>query len=375
MVHRSNIRKLAEEREAALSPYARKSRLSQGRQTPEEPCAIRTDFQRDRDRIIHSNSFRRLKHKTQVFVAPLGDHFVTRLTHTLEVSQIARTIARALNLNEDLAEAISLGHDLGHTPFGHIGEEVLDDLYPRGFRHNEQSLRVVDLLERDGRGLNLTWEVRDGILNHSKTRAGFLAETDSQVATLEGAVCRIADVIAYVNHDSDDAIRAGVITEGDLPLAAVSVLGLRRSDRINAMVSDVIDSSWSVTGDTTNASTDEGAGAAFVPGDRSSAAVSMSAPVLEATHVLREFLFERVYEVHSARQESDRAREVIRRLYEFFNQHEDRLPAEYRLLDDVRERRVIDYIAGMTDRYALRVAEEMSLLDGQAVQPRLFLPD
>ncbi len=371
MVHRSDIRKLAEEREAALSPYAQKSRLSQGRQTPEEPCAIRTDFQRDRDRIVHSNSFRRLKHKTQVFVAPLGDHFVTRLTHTLEVSQIARTIARALNLNEDLAEAISLGHDLGHTPFGHIGEEVLDDLYPRGFHHNEQSLRVVDLLERDGRGLNLTWEVRDGILNHSKTRAGFLAETESEVATLEGAVCRLADAIAYVNHDSDDAIRAGVITEGDLPLAAVSVLGLRRSDRINAMVTDVIDNSWSATGGTA----DEGGGPAFVPSGRSSAAIAMSRTVLEATHVLREFLFERVYEVHSARHESDRAREIVRRLYEFFNQHEDRLPAEYRLLDDVRERRVIDYVAGMTDRYAVRVAEEMSLLDGQAIQPRLLLPE
>ncbi len=388
-MHRSNISKLAEERETALSPYAQKSRLSRGRRTPEEPCPIRTDFQRDRDRIIHSNSFRRLKHKTQVFIAPLGDHFVTRLTHTLDVSPIARTIARALNLNEDLAEAISLGHDLGHTPFGHIGEEVLDNLYPRGFRHNEQSLRVVDTLERNGRGLNLTWEVRDGILNHSKTRAGFLAEEAGEVATLEGAVCRLADVIAYVNHDSDDAIRAGVITERDLPLAAVSVLGLRRSDRIHAMVSDVIDNSWSVTGDSTDedgaaasageggsaASTDEGGSAAFVPRDRSSAAVSMSRPILEATHVLREFLFERVYEVHSARQESDRAREIVRRLYEFFNQHEDRLPAEYRLFDDARERRVIDYIAGMTDRYALRVAEEMSLLDGQAVQPRLFLPD
>jgi len=359
VVQRSNIRKLAEERETALSPYAQKSHLSRGRQAPEEPCPIRTDFQRDRDRIIHCNSFRRLKHKTQVFVAPLGDHFVTRLTHTLEVSQIARTIARALNLNEDLTEAISLGHDLGHTAFGHIGEEVLDDLYPKGFRHNEQSLRVVDILERNGHGLNLTWEVRDGILNHSKTRAGFLTEADSEVATFEGAVCRLADAIAYVNHDSDDAIRAGVITEGDLPLAAVSVLGLRRSDRINAMVSDVIDNSWAVSG----------------TGDGGPAVIAMSEPVMEATRVLREFLFERVYEVHSARQESDRAREVVRRLYEFFNQHEDRLPAEYRQIDDTRERRVTDYIAGMTDRYALRVAEEMSLLDGQAVQPRLFLPE
>ncbi len=363
-MHQSNIRKLAEERETALSPHARKSHLSQGRQTPEEPCPIRTDFQRDRDRIIHSNSFRRLKHKTQVFIAPLGDHFVTRLTHTLEVSQIARTIARALNLNEDLTEAISLGHDLGHTPFGHIGEEVLNDLYHHGFRHNEQSLRVVEILERGGRGLNLTWEVRNGILHHSKTRAGLLASAEDEVATLEGAVCRLSDAIAYVNHDSDDAIRAGVINEGDLPLAAVSVLGIRRSDRINAMVTDVIDDSWAVT-------TDEGSAG----GSAASVAISMSEPVLEATNVLRDFLFERVYDVHSARHESDRAREVVRRLYEFFNQHEDRLPAEYRLIDDARERRVLDFIAGMTDRYALRVAEEMSLLDGQTVQPRLFLPD
>ncbi len=373
-MRRSNVRRLSEERETALSLHAQKSRLSRGRQTPEEPCAIRTDFQRDRDRIIHSNSFRRLKHKTQVFIAPLGDHFVTRLTHTFEVSQIARTIARALNLNEDLTEAISLGHDLGHTPFGHIGEEVLDELYTCGFRHNEHSLRVVDLLERNGRGLNLTWEVRDGILNHSKTRAGFLTEKAGAATTLEGAVCRLADVIAYVNHDSDDAIRAGVITEGDLPLAAVSVLGLPRSDRINTMVADVIDNSWFVTGDAA-ASTDEGSTATFVPRDRSSAVVSMGRPILEATHVLREFLFERVYKVHSARQESDRAREILRRLYEFFNQHEDRLPAEYRLIDDTRERRVTDFIAGMTDRYALRVAEEMSLLDGRVVQPRLFLPE
>jgi len=363
VLHGADIRRLAEERETALSPHARKSHRSRGRSTPEAPDEIRTAFQRDRDRIIHCNSFRRLKHKTQVFVAPLGDHFVTRLTHTLEVSQIARTIARALNLNEDLTEAISLGHDLGHTPFGHIGEEVLDELHPRGFRHNEQSLRVIEVLERKGNGLNLTWEVRDGILHHSKTRAGFLAGSGSESASHEGAVCRLADVIAYVNHDSDDAIRAGVITEGDLPLAAVSVLGLPRSDRINAMVSDVIDNSWAV------------AGAGGDPTAQGSVAVTMSKPIHEATGLLREFLFERVYEVHSARQESDRAREVVRRLYEFFNTHEERLPAEYRLIDDNRERRVLDFVAGMTDRYALRVAEEMSLLDGQASQPRLFLPE
>jgi len=349
---------LAEEREESLSPHAQKSRLSRSRSRQEEPCPIRTAFQRDRDRIIHSHSFRRLKHKTQVFVTPLGDHYVTRLTHTLEVSQIARTIARALNLNEDLAEAISLGHDLGHTPFGHIGEAVLDDLYPAGFHHNEQSLRVVDRLENNGRGLNLTWEVRDGILNHSKSRAGILEEDREKAATLEGEVCRLADITAYVNHDTDDAIRAGVLTEGDLPLSAVRVLGLSRSARINAMVSDIIDYSWPVRGDTTA---------------ESAPAIGMSPEVLEATNTLREFLFARVYDVHSAREEAHQAREVVRRLYEFFCAHETRLPPEYRLGDHSHARRVVDYIAGMTDRYALRTAEEMSLLDGKATQSSLLM--
>ena len=217
MTYQLNIRQRAEEREEALSPFAVKSRRSRGRLKPEEPCPIRTAFQRDRDRIIHSKAFRRLKHKTQVFIAPLGDHYVTRLTHTLEVSQLARTIARALNLNEDLAEAISLGHDLGHTPFGHVGEEVLNKLYHGGFRHNEQSLRVVELLEKDGQGLNLTWEVRDGIKNHSKPEEDIFEESQGKVATIEGEVCRIADAIAYINHDIGDAIRAGIITEDDLP--------------------------------------------------------------------------------------------------------------------------------------------------------------
>jgi len=194
---------------------------------------MRTEFQRDRDRIIHCKAFRRLKHKTQVFIAPLGDHYVTRLTHTLEVSQIARSITRALNLNEDLAEAISLGHDLGHTPFGHVGEDVLDNLYPEGFRHNEQSLRVVDLLERDGQGLNLTWEVRDGILKHSKSGADILSEEWGSVDTLEGQVCKIADIVAYINHDIGDAVRAGIISEDVLPRQAVAVLGSSHSERIN----------------------------------------------------------------------------------------------------------------------------------------------
>ena len=247
MIEQLNIRQMIEEREESLSPHAVKSRLSRGRVRNEEPSPVRTAFQRDRDRIIHCKSFRRLKHKTQVFIAPLGDHYVTRLTHTLEVSQIARTIARALNLNEDLTEAIALGHDLGHTPFGHTGEDVLNELYEPGFRHNEQSLRIVDILENDGRGLNLTWEVRDGILNHSKTGVeNILGEGWGEVNTLEGEIVKIADTVAYINHDIGDAIRAGIITERDLPIAAIRVLGLLHSQRINTMVCDIIENSWEV---------------------------------------------------------------------------------------------------------------------------------
>ena len=343
-----NIRQMTEEREESLSPYAMKSRLSRGRLKYEEPCPVRTVFQRDRDRIIHSKAFRRLKHKTQVFIAPLGDHYVTRLTHTLEVSQIARTIARALNLNEDLTEAIALGHDLGHTPFGHVGEDVLDELYHEGFRHNEQSLRVVDLLENDGRGLNLTWEVRDGILNHSKTRVDILGQGWGKVNTLEGEVCKISDTGAYINHDIGDAIRAGIITENDLPLSAVTVLGRFHSQRINTMVCDIIDYSWSVRGYTSNPT------------------IGMSSQVLEATNTLRDFLFGRVYNLRSAEEEVEKAREVIRLLYKYFNEHEDRLPPEYCVHSEETERRVVDYIAGMTDQYALRMAEELALTKGKA---------
>ena len=349
MISQLNVRQLAEEREESLSPYAAKSKQSQGRLRYEEPCPVRTAFQRDRDRIIHSNAFRRLKHKTQVFIAPQGDHYVTRLTHTLEVSQIARTIARALNLNEDLTETIALGHDLGHTPFGHVGEEVLSELYHQGFRHNEQSLRIVDLLENDGRGLNLTWEVRDGIVNHSKTRVDILGEGWSEVNTLEGEVCKIADIVAYINHDIDDAIRAGIITEGDLPASTTTVLGHSHSERINTMVCDIIEQSWAVRGDNNIASP----------------AITMSPRVLEATNTLREFLFEKVYNLRSAQEETERAREIVRRLYNYFNVHEDKLPAEYRMGSDEAERRVVDYIAGMTDQYALRLTEELSLTKGK----------
>ncbi|MBI4188683.1 MAG: deoxyguanosinetriphosphate triphosphohydrolase [Chloroflexi bacterium] len=345
MINQLNVRQIAEQREESLSPNAAKSKQSRGRFRFEEPCPVRTAFQRDRDRIIHCKAFRRLKHKTQVFIAPLSDHYVTRLTHTLEVSQIARTIARALNLNEDLTEAISLGHDLGHTPFGHVGEQILNELYQPGFRHNEQSLRTVDLLEKDGRGLNLTWEVRDGILNHSKTRADILGESSGKASTLEGQLCRIADMVAYINHDIGDAIRAGIITEEDLPASATGILGHSHSKRINAMVCDIIEHSWPVR-------------------DRSivNPVIMMGPQILEAADTLRDFLFERVYDLHSSQQEADRAREVVRRLYRYFNEHADKLPLEYCLRGDNTERRVVDYIAGMTDQYALRLVGELSLI-------------
>jgi len=344
VIRQLNIRQIIEAREEALSPYAAKSKLSQGRVRQEEPCPLRTAFQRDRDRIIHCKSFRRLKHKTQVFIAPLGDHYVTRLTHTLEVSQIGRTISRALNLNEDLTEAICLGHDLGHTPFGHVGEEVLNELYPGGFRHNEQSLRIVDLLEKDGHGLNLTWEVRDGILNHSKVRVDILGEGGGEPHTLEGEVCKVADAVAYINHDIGDAIRAGIITEGDLPLSAITVLGNTHSQRINTMVSDIITTSRATAGyDIIN----------------EKPVINMSHEVLTAANVLRDFLFQRVYNLRSAMEQTEQAKEVTRFLYRYFNNNADQLPDEYRLYSNDTERRVVDYIAGMTDQYALRTAEEL----------------
>ncbi|MFC2034588.1 deoxyguanosinetriphosphate triphosphohydrolase [Chloroflexota bacterium] len=345
MISQLNIRQIAEEREESLSPYAIKSKHSRGRLRYEEPCPVRMAFQRDRDRVVYSKAFRRLKHKTQVFIAPRGDHYVTRLTHTLEVAQIARTIVRALNLNEDLTETIALGHDLGHTPFGHVGEEVLNELYLRGFRHNEQSLRIVDLLEKGGQGLNLTWEVRDGILNHSKTGVGILAEDRGEVNTLEGKVCKIADVVAYINHDIDDAMRAGIIEENDLPISTTTVLGHSPSERINTMVCDIIEQSWAVRSD--NNITDP--------------AITMSHGVMEATSTLRDFLFDRVYNLSSTQDETERARELVRLLYNYFNQNECGLPPEYSLYSDKTEQRVVDYIAGMTDQYAIRLAEELSL--------------
>ncbi len=346
MIYRLNIRQIAEERESRLSPYAAKSSLSRGRLRYEEPCPIRTAFQRDRDRIIHSKAFRRLKHKTQVFIAPLGDHYVTRLTHTLEVSQLARTLSRALNLNEDLAEAISLGHDLGHTPFGHIGEDVLNELYHQGFKHYEQSLRVVDLLEKDGQGLNLTSEVRDGILNHSKSGEDIFGQNWARASTLEGDLCKISDTIAYINHDIEDAIRAGIITENSLPSSATKILGHSHRERINTMVCDIIENSWEVTGYNSAVS---------------KPCIRMGQRVTQTANSLRKFLFNKVYHVVSTRAEAEKARSVIRRLYLYFVEHENELPAEYILYSTEVERRVVDYIAGMTDQYALNLAEKISI--------------
>jgi dGTPase len=338
-----NIRQRIEESEDRLSPYASKSRLSRGRLRWEEPSSLRTDFQRDRDRIIYSNAFRRLKHKTQVFIAPLGDHYVTRLTHTLEVSQIARTISRALNFNEDLTEAIALGHDLGHTPFGHIGEQVLNELLPGGFKHNEQSLRVADLLEKDGQGLNLTWEVRDGILNHSKGGIDILGEGWTEVSTVEGQVVKMADIVAYVNHDIDDSIRAGIIAENQLPTSAVNLLGNTTSQRINTLVCDIV--SYSLE--------------SIANADSKMPIIGMSAEILKATNGLREFLFDKVYNPSLAGKDTTKARKIICLLYSYFLKHGEQLPQEYGYRDDSVERKVTDYIAGMTDQYALRMAREI----------------
>ncbi len=310
-----------------LSPYAAFSSKSRGRLKPESPCTIRTEFQRDRDRILHCKSFRRLKHKTQVFISPEGDHYRTRLTHTLEVSQIARTIARALGLNEDLTEAIALGHDLGHTPFGHTGEKVLNSISSNGFRHNEQSLRVVDVLE-GGEGLNLTWEVRDGILNHTMS---------GKPGTLEGRVVSISDRIAYINHDIDDAIRAKVIDEADLPKSCIDVLGDTHKKRINTMVTDIIYYSMGKP------------------------EVTMSPEVGQATDLLREFMFERVYIDSKAKSEEKKAMNIVEALFDYYMKHIDSMPAEYiRQIDAYgKEQAVCDYIAGMTDRYAIRMFQDL----------------
>jgi dGTPase len=336
----STIREALEQREQeTLAPQAARSSASRGRLHPEPEDDVRPAFQHDRDRIIHSKAFRRLKHKTQVFFAPAGDHYRTRLTHSLEVSQIARTIAKVLRLHEELTEAIALGHDLGHTPFGHAGEKVIDSLMPGGFRHYEQSLRIVDVLEGDGRGLNLTWEVRDGIGRHSKGKRGSPVGLDPEKrsATLEGQIMRVADLIAYVNHDIDDAVRAGVLTEGNLPRDAVAVLGTSSSARIAKMVKDVV----------------------IQTQDGGLSEIRMSDEVLDATLAMRAFLFDAVYENETATAEFRKAAGILGGLWEKLRER----PEEFldpRILEseglDVAAR---DFLAGMTDRYAVNLFEQL----------------
>ncbi len=308
--------------EQFFSPYATKSKDTKGRSREEQPCEMRTDFQRDRDRIIYCKAFRRLKNKTQVFFSPEGDHYITRLTHTLDVAQIARSLARALALNEDLAEATALGHDLGHTPFGHSGERILNKLAPCGFKHNVQSVRVVDVLEKDGMGLNLTWEVRDGILNHQKS---------GSPATLEGRCVRIADKVAYINHDLDDAVRAGVLKPSDVPNDITDVLGKSSKERINTAITSVWRESYGKN------------------------SVAMGKEVEQASEALRAFMFERVYLTEYARGEEEKAERMLSCMYEYFMKNADKLPEMFvKLLNSCPVEQVVcDYISSMTDRYAI----------------------
>jgi len=329
-----NIRQEFEQREYEyLSQYATKSAESRGRQAEEEQCTIRTDFQRDRDRIVHSKAFRRLMHKTQVFLAPEGDHYRTRLTHTIEVSQIARTIARGAGLNEDLAEAIAMGHDLGHTPFGHSGEAVLAEIYPGGFRHNVQSLRVVDVLESGStrRGMNLTMEVRDGIVNHTGNVVPM---------TPEGQIVKVSDRIAYINHDIDDAIRSGIITIDDLPKESIAILGDTHKKRIDTLVRDMIENT--IGRPTAQLSTEK----------------------MDAMNDLRTFMFKNVY--HNSRvkrvEDINKVKEIVEFLYSYYLENHDELPRELLAMRDEFsiEELVKDHVAGMTDRYALNTYEELT---------------
>lgn len=323
---RENLEKWEEE---YLSPFATLSRNSAGRLREEEQCDIRPVFQRDRDRIIHSKSFRRLKDKTQVFLSPMGDHYRTRLTHTLEVSQNARTIAKALQLNEELVEAIALGHDLGHTPFGHAGERALNRVSPYGFDHAEQSVRTVDLLEKDGQGLNLTFEVRDGIRNH---------QTKGHPMTLEGCVVRYSDKIAYIHHDMDDAIRAGILSEKDVPAEICEVIGATTGERLDHFIHDIVSNSYGKD------------------------QISMSEPVQKAMQALRRFMFERVYQNPEAKGEESKAEILVETLYDYYLHHLELLPEDLLALmekGEPGERIVCDYIGSMTDRFAIAKYEEI----------------
>jgi dGTPase len=331
----------ADERKV-MSPFACLSERSSGRPRSEAPDSMRTCFQHDRDKVLHSKAFRRLAGKTQVFLAPEGDHYRTRITHTLEVAQIARTVCRAMRLNESLCEVIALGHDLGHTPFGHAGESVLARLMSDGFHHAKQSLRVVDVLEKDGRGLNLTNEVREGILKHSKGKGHVFSDNPNLTAmTLEGQIVRVADIVAYVNHDLDDAIRGGVLKEGDVPREIAKVLGDSHSERITRMVSDII-------------------GASKLEEKRQ---IRMSETCLDALIALRDFLYARVYENHVILGEFEKAQRILGELWEYFMTHEEEFRARFwpkGISQEERlERAVADFISGMTDRYAMRTYEEL----------------
>ncbi|MCL4465845.1 MAG: deoxyguanosinetriphosphate triphosphohydrolase [Chloroflexi bacterium] len=368
MIH-SHIRERIEEGEFTLSPLAAKSRYARGRARPEDESPMRSAFQRDRDRIVHCKAFRRLKYKTQVFLAWAGDHYSTRLTHTMEVAQVGRSLARALNLNEDLVEAISLAHDLGHTPFGHAGEEVLDRLFSEGFHHSEQSLRVVDLLEHEGEGLNLTAEVLDGVLHHSKVRSGIELAGRGFAHTVEGQVARLADSIAYLNHDLGDAVRAGVLREEEVPAVCRATLGTRHSQRINTMVCDAIDHSWEAVRaaeQSAGQSRQECADLLAAVGEAAQdgrALVAMGPRVLEATNALREFLFVRVYRDSPAKAEEKKVQALMERLYQHFCARPQAMPEEFRRnpRGETPERLVCDYLAGMTDMYAVRVFQDLYL--------------
>ena len=325
-----NIRENLEQLETEyLSPYAAHSRDSKGRPRPEEQCDIRPVYQRDRDRILHSKSFRRLKDKTQVFLSPQGDHYRTRLTHTLEVSQNARTIAKALRMNEDLVEAIALGHDLGHTPFGHAGERALNAVCPYGFKHSDQSVRTVDLLEKGGQGLNLTMEVRDGIRNH---------QTEGMPFTLEGRIVRFSDKIAYIHHDMDDAIRAGILTEADVPREIGDVIGYTTGERLDHFIHDIVSTSYGKDD------------------------IVMSEPVAKAMKDLRQFMFERVYQNKEAKSEEGKAEMLVQTLYSYYRHHLELLSEDLiRLIEkgEPEEKVVCDYIGAMTDRFAIAKYEEI----------------
>ncbi len=345
----AEVRYRLDEAEARLSPFAARGASSRGRALPETPSPFQTEFQVDRERIQQTKAFRRLKHKTQVFIAPQLDHYVTRLTHTLEVVRIARTIARALNLNEDLAEAAALGHDIGHGPFGHAGEEALAECLPEGFRHNYQSARVLAELENGGRGLNLTFETLDAIAKSSKVREDIFAEGWGVPATLEGQVVKTADAIAYVNHDILDAIRAGLIREDDLPESSQYVLGKTHDQRLATLIGDIVETSWAATGEVA------------VEGERP--VIQLSTRVHNAMNELREFMFQRVYLWDETRADAERGKRVVLFLFEHLVRDPSGISPDFSLPGDPVERRAADYISGMTDRYAIRLARSLGSPD------------